>query len=353
MISEEDKVQGESDENQEQELFEHFRIVADPGQKPFRVDKFLSEKIMNASRNKIQMAAEAGNIHVNDSPVKSNYKIKPGDVITLVMEYPKREGLIIPEDIPVDVVYEDDQLLVLNKAVGMVVHPGHGNYTGTLVNALAFRYADLPMFNGTDSRPGLVHRIDKNTSGLMVVAKTEIAKNKLAKQFYDKTTKRIYHAVVWGQFKDDAQEGTIDAHVGRSLKNRLQMDVFPEGDYGKSAITHYEVIKPLGYVTLIKCQLETGRTHQIRAHMKFIGHPLFNDERYGGDAVLKGTTFTKYKQYVKNCFAICPRHALHAKTLGFVHPTTGEEMNFNSELPQDMTQLIDKWSNYIVGREDK
>lgn len=352
MISEEDKTIGEVDENQEHELFEHFRIVADPGQNPLRVDKFLVDKIMNSSRNKIQMAADSGNVRVNDVAVKSNYKIKPNDVITIVMEYPKREQIIIPEDIPLDVVYEDDQLAVINKPVGLVVHPGHGNYTGTLVNALAFRYSDLPMFNGTDSRPGLVHRIDKNTSGLMVIAKTELAKNKLAKQFFDKTTKRLYYAVVWGQFKDDALSGTIDAHVGRSFKNRLQMDVFPEGDFGKSAVTHYELLQPLGYVSLVQCRLETGRTHQIRAHMKYLGHPLFNDERYGGDAVLKGTTFTKYKQFVKNCFNICPRHALHAKTLGFVHPTTNEQMDFNSELPEDMTQLVEKWSSYIVGRDD-
>lgn len=352
MISEEDKVLGESDENQEQELFEHFRIEADPGQNPLRVDKFLVDKIQNSSRNKIQMAADAGNVMVNDKVVKSNYKIKPNDIISIMMEYPKREQTIIPEDIPLDVVYEDDQLAVINKPVGLVVHPGHGNYTGTLVNALAFRYKHLPMFSGEDSRPGLVHRIDKNTSGLMVIAKTEIAKNKLAKQFFDKTTKRLYHAVVWGQFKEDAVNGTIDAHVGRSLKNRLQMDVFPEGEFGKTAVTHYKLLQPLGYVSLVECRLETGRTHQIRAHMKYIGHPLFNDERYGGDAVLKGTTFTKYKQFVKNCFNICPRHALHAKTLGFVHPTTGEHMDFNSELPQDMAQLIEKWSSYIVGRDD-
>jgi 23S rRNA pseudouridine1911/1915/1917 synthase len=350
MIGEEEQVQSNSEENEEQELFEHHRFVADPGQNPLRVDKFLVVKIMNASRNKLQMAAEAGNILVNDAPVRSNYKVRPNDVITVVMEYPKRELTIIPEDIPLEVVYEDDELVVINKPVGLVVHPGHGNYTGTLVNALAHRYKDLPMFNSEDSRPGLVHRIDKNTSGLMVVAKTELAKNKLAKQFFDKTTKRIYHAVVWGQFKEEDEMGTIDAHVGRSLKNRLQMDVFPDGEFGKTAVTHYELIKPMGYVSLIKCQLETGRTHQIRAHMKFIGHPLFNDERYGGDAVLKGTTFTKYKQFVKNCFEICPRHALHAKTLGFIHPVTGEQMDFESELPEDMTQLIDKWTNYIGTR---
>jgi 23S rRNA pseudouridine1911/1915/1917 synthase len=337
------------EEQEEQELFEHFRVVADAGQSPLRVDKFLMAKIQNSSRNKIQMAAETGNVLVNDNSVKSNYKVKPDDVVTIVMEYPRREQTILPEDIPLDIVYEDDQLLIINKPVGLVVHPGHGNYTGTLVNALAHHYSDLPMFNGEDSRPGLVHRIDKNTSGLMVIAKTELAKSKLAKQFFDKTTKRLYHAVVWGQVKEE--KGTIDVHIGRSLKNRLQMDVFPEGDFGKSAVTHYEVLSPLGYVTLVQCQLETGRTHQIRAHMRSIGHPLFNDERYGGDKILKGTTYTKYKQFVQNCFKICPRHALHAKTLGFIHPTTNEEMSFDSELPEDMTKLIEKWGSYIVGRD--
>lgn len=349
MNNEEEVVQDGFQENEEHELFEHFRIVADAGQSPLRIDKFLVDKIQNASRNKIQMAADNGKVMVNDEAVKSNYKIRPDDVITIMLEYPPRDVEILPEDIPLDVVYEDDDLAVINKPVGLVVHPGHGNYTGTLVNALAFRYSDLPMFCGKDARPGLVHRIDKNTSGLMVIAKTELAKNHLAQQFFDKTTKRLYNAVVWGQFNDE-QSGTIDAHVGRSLKNRLQMDVFPEGDFGKHAVTHFDVIKSLGYVTLVECRLETGRTHQIRAHMKFIGHPLFNDERYGGDAVLKGTTYTKYKQFVKNCFNLCPRHALHAKTLGFVHPTTGEEMFFETELPQDMAQLVDKWSNYIGAR---
>lgn len=353
MISEDDKIMNneELDGEQEQEMFEHFRVVADKGQKSLRVDKFLVDKIQNASRNKIQMAADAGNVLVNNKSVKSNYKIKPDDVVSIVMEYPKRELEIIPEDIPLNIVYEDDELLVVNKQVGLVVHPGHGNYTGTLVNALAFRYRDLPMFNGADSRPGLVHRIDKNTSGLMVVAKTEYSKNHLAKQFFDKTTKRLYQAVVWGNLKETEKSGTIDAHIGRSLKNRLQMDVFPDGAYGKTAVTHYKELMPLGYVSLVQCRLETGRTHQIRAHMRYVGHPLFNDERYGGDAILKGTTFTKYKQFVQNCFKICPRHALHAKTLGFIHPISGEEMYFDSELPEDMTLLIEKWRGYIGGRE--
>ncbi len=354
-MSEEENIFDDIEEIEEnettQEMYEHFRIVADSGQKPLRIDKFLSDKIQNASRNKIQLAADAGNVLVNNEAVKSNYKIKPGDIATIVMEFPKRELVIIPEDIPLDVVYEDNILLVVNKPVGLVVHPGHGNYSGTLVNALAHHYSDLPMFNGSDSRPGLVHRIDKNTSGLMVVAKTEEAKVHLAKQFFNKTTKRLYQAVVWGQLKDDEKSGTINGHIGRSLKTRLQMDVFPDGEFGKTAVTHYKELEALGYVTLVECRLETGRTHQIRAHMRYIGHPLFNDERYGGDAILKGTTFTKYKQFVQNCFKICPRHALHAKTLGFEHPVTGEEMYFDSELPEDMTQLIDKWRNYISGRE--
>ncbi len=351
MIDENEMILNENDETEEQELFEHFRFVADPGQKPLRVDKFLVDRIQNSSRNKIQLAADAGNIIVNDKPVKSNYKIKPNDIVSLVMEFPRRELKIIPEDIPLDIVYEDDDLAVINKPVGLVVHPGHGNYTGTLVNALVYKYGHLPMFSDGDARPGLVHRIDKNTSGLIVVAKTELAKNKLAKQFFDKTTHRLYQAIVWGSFPEGQEIGTVDAHIGRSLKNRLQMDVFPEGEFGKNAVTHYEVLEPLGYVTLIQCQLETGRTHQIRAHMKYIGHPLFNDERYGGDTILKGTTFTKYKQFVQNCFDICPRHALHAKTLGFEHPTTGEMMHFDSELPEDLVKLIEKWRGYISNRE--
>ncbi len=352
MRNKDEQAQGEMADNEEQELFEHFRMVADKGQHPLRVDKFLVDKIQHASRNKIQMAADSGNILVNDKAVKSNYKIKPDDVVSIVMAYPKRELIIIPEDIPIDVVYEDEELVVINKPAGLVVHPGHGNYTGTLVNALAHRYRDLEMFNGSDSRPGLVHRIDKNTSGLMVVAKTELAKNKLAKQFFEKTSKRLYHALVWGQFKEEEKCGIIDAYIGRSLKNRLQMDIFPEGDFGKTAVTHYKVLREMSYVSLIECRLETGRTHQIRAHMKYAGHPLFNDERYGGDAILKGTTYTKYKQFVQNCFKICPRHALHAKTLGFVHPSSGKDMNFDSKIPQDMAALIAKWDSYISGRDD-
>lgn len=336
-------------EQDEQELFEHFRFECDPGQTPLRVDKFLVDRIRNSSRSKIQMAASAGNILVNDKPVKPNHKIKPMDIVSVVLEYPPREIEILQEDIPLDIVYEDDDLMLINKQPGLVVHPGHGNYSGTLVNGLAFYLKDLPLFNSKDPRPGLVHRIDKNTSGLLVIAKTEIAKNKLAKQFFDKTTKRKYVALVWGHVKDDA--GRIEANVGRNLKDRLGMDVFPDGDLGKHAVTHYKVLKRFSYVSLIECQLETGRTHQIRVHMKYIGHPLFNDYVYGGDQILKGTTFTKYKQYVQNCFKICPRHALHAKTLGFVHPTTEKFMEFDSPIPEDMTKLIEKWEGYISNRD--
>jgi 23S rRNA pseudouridine1911/1915/1917 synthase len=300
------------------------------------------------SRNRIQAAAEAGSIMVNGEHVKTNYKVKPGDTVSIVLDYPKRELKIIAEDIPLDVVYEDDELMVINKPPGLVVHPGHGNYTGTLVNALAYRFKNLPLFNANDPRPGLVHRIDKDTSGLLVVAKTEQAKNHLAMQFYNKTSQRRYQAIVWGVPKET--EGTITGHIGRSLKNRQVFTVFPDGEYGKSAVTHYKVLEELGYVSLVECRLETGRTHQIRVHMKYLNHPLFNDSNYGGDTILRGTTFSKYKQFVDNCFKICPRQALHAKTLGFTHPVTGEDMLFNSDLPEDMQKLVDKWRNYLVNR---
>lgn len=343
-----DEINNENDDSQE--LFEHYRFECDPGQTLLRVDRFLVDRIKNVSRSKIQSASAAGNILVNDKPVKQNYKVKPHDTVSVVLEYPPFEFKIIPEDIPLNIVYEDDSLLVINKQPGLVVHPGISNYTGTLVNALAYHLKDLPMFNGDDSRPGLVHRIDKDTSGLMVVAKTELAKNKLAKQFFDKTTERTYYAVVWGHLKEP--KGTIIGKVGRNLKDRIGMDIFDnDGDYGKHAVTHYEVLENLGYVSLVKCNLETGRTHQIRVHMKHIGHTLFNDKTYGGDKILKGTTFTKYKQFAQNCFTICNRQALHAKTLGFVHPTTNEFMEFNSDLPDDMSQLIDKWRHYIANRE--
>ncbi len=332
-------------------VYEHFRFVADKKQGLLRIDKFIVNKIEHASRTKIQEAADAGNILVNDTPVKANYRIKPGDVVSIVMSYPPREIEIIPEDIPIDIVYEDDSLLVVNKRPGMVVHPGYGNYTGTLVNALAWHLKDLPLFNSQDPRPGLVHRIDKDTSGLLVVAKTEAAKMHLAKQFFDKTTTRTYIALVWGQMEND--EGTIVGNIGRSLRDRKQMDVFPvDSGIGKHAVTHYKVLERLGYITKVQCRLETGRTHQIRAHFRHIGHPLFNDARYGGDQILKGTTFAKYKQFVYNCFQILPRQALHAKTLGFIHPATGEMMQFDSDLPADMVECIEKWRNYIASREN-
>jgi len=340
----------DNEELEEGEVFEHFRLQVDPGQTSVRIDKFLSNRIDNASRSRIQAAADAGSILVNGTAVKSNYKVKPNDDIQIVMDYPKRELKIIAEDIPLNVEYEDDHLVVINKAPGLVVHPGHGNYSGTLVNALAWYFKDLPLFNSEDPRPGLVHRIDKDTSGLLVVAKTEQAKNKLALQFFEKTTERRYQALVWGSPKED--EGTITGNIGRSLKNRQVFTVFPESDYGKPAVTHYKVLRRIGYVSLVECRLETGRTHQIRVHMKYINHPLFNDANYGGDQILRGTTFTKYKQFVQNCFKVLPRQALHAKTLGFIHPATGEKMLFDSPLPEDMTQAIEKWENYIANRND-
>lgn len=340
----------DNEEPEEGGMFEHYRLAVDPGQSSVRIDKFLSNRIDNASRSRIQAAADAGNILVNQIPVKSNYKIKPNDEILIVMDYPRHELKIIAEDIPLHIVYEDDQLIVINKPPDFVVHPGHGNYSGTLVNALAYYFRDLPLFNSEDPRPGLVHRIDKDTSGLMVIAKTELAKNKLALQFYEKTSERRYHALVWGSLKED--EGTITGNIGRSLKNRQVFTVFPEGEYGKHAVTHYKVLKRIGYVSLVECKLETGRTHQIRVHMKYINHPLFNDSNYGGDQILRGTTFSKYRQFVQNCFKILPRQALHAKTLGFVHPKTGKFMQFDSELPEDMRTAIEKWEHYIAHRNE-
>ncbi len=334
---------------EDNQLYEHFRFIADKGQSLLRIDKYLVDRLMGITRNRIQLAAEAGYILVNNVPVKSNYRVKPNDVISIVMSRPRRELEIIPEDIPLDIVYEDDDLMVINKPAGLVVHPGHGNYTGTLVNALAHYLKDNHDFNPYDSNFGLVHRIDKETSGLLVIAKTVEARANLSLQFFKKTTKREYRALVWGIVKEN--EGRIEGNIGRDPWDRMLMRVFPEGDQGKTAVTHYEVLERLGYVTLVKCRLETGRTHQIRVHMKYIGHTLFNDRRYGGDDILKGTTFTKYRQFVLNCFDICPRQALHAKTLGFVHPSTGEEMYFDSELPEDMTLLIDKWRNYTNTKE--
>jgi 23S rRNA pseudouridine1911/1915/1917 synthase len=334
-------------EELEDELFEHFRFDVPKGQLLLRIDKFLMNLIPNATRNKIQNAATAGDIYVNDLPVKSNYKVKPLDVVRIMLSHPPFENRVDPENIPLDIVYEDDALLLINKPPGLVVHPGHGNYTGTLVNALAFHFENLPK-NSSD-RPGLVHRIDKDTSGLLVIAKTEAAMTHLAKQFENKTSEREYVAMVWGTVKED--EGTIEGNIARHVKDRMQMAVFADPEIGKPAVTHYKVLERFGYVTLVSCILETGRTHQIRVHMKHLGHPLFNDARYGGDLILKGTTFTKYKQFIDNCFKILPRQALHAKTLGFVHPTTGEMMRFDTELPQDMQDCIEKWRNYSKSHE--
>lgn len=326
------------------EMYEHFRFVADKGQALLRIDKFLVERIQKTSRNRIQQAADADCILVNNRPVKASYKVKPGDVVSVVMDRPRYELEIVPEDIPLDIVYEDAEVLVVNKPAGLVVHPGHGNYTGTLVNALAWHFKDTPDYDSDDPRMGLVHRIDKDTSGLLVVAKTPDAKTCLGKQFFEKTTQREYVALVWGDFDED--EGTITGNIARNPKDKLQMAVFDDPAIGKHAVTHYKVLERFGYVTLVRCVLETGRTHQIRVHMRHIGHPLFNDARYGGDQILKGTTFSKYKQFIANCFDACPRQALHARTLGFTHPVTGRRMSFESEIPADMTALIDRWRAY-------
>lgn len=335
----------EDDFTSGEELFEHHKFIVDKGQEMVRVDKFLMDKLANTSRNKIQVAAKNGNILANKKSVKSNYKVKPNDEISVVFPYPVREIELIPQDIPLDIVYEDDQLIVINKPANMVVHPGYGNYKGTLVNALVFHFDNLPnSINEYYGRPGLVHRLDKHTTGVIVVAKTENALTHLAKQFYDRTTDRRYHALVWGNVELD--QGTIIGNIGRSLKNRKMMTVFPEGDYGKHAVTHYTVLKRFGLVTLIECKLETGRTHQIRAHMKYLGHPLFNDLEYGGDQIVRGTTSTKYKQFIDNCFQLIPGQALHAKTLGFDHPVSGKRLFFDSELPKGYQDLLVKWQNY-------
>jgi 23S rRNA pseudouridine1911/1915/1917 synthase len=327
------------------DLYEHFRFVADKGQSPLRVDKYLMNKVEIATRNKIQKSAKDGNIFVNDAVVKQNYKVKAGDVVTVLFEHPPYEMLLTPEDLPIDIVYEDDDVLVVNKAAGMVVHPGHGNYSGTLINALTFHFDNLP--NNSSNRPGLVHRIDKDTSGLLVVAKTEEAMTHLSRQFFNKTTQREYIALVWGNIEEES--GAVEGHIGRHPKNRLQNTVYLGEDAeekGKAAKTHFKVLERLGYVTLVGCTLETGRTHQIRVHMKHIGHTLFNDERYGGEKILKGTTFTKYKQFVDKCFKVLPRQALHARSLGFIHPKTGKLLQFEAPLPEDMEACIDKWRNY-------
>ena len=334
----------DSIDKNDDELYEHYSFTVEKGQSPLRIDKYLMNFIENATRNKIQAAAKNGSVFVNDVPVKSSYKVKGNDAIRVLFAHPPHEHLLVGENIPIEIVYEDDQLLVVNKSAGMVVHPGHGNYSGTLINALIYHFDNLPL-NSSD-RPGLVHRIDKDTSGLLVVAKTEEAMTHLSLQFAKKTSEREYVALVWGNMDED--EGTIEGNIGRHPKNRLQNTVFlgEDVDKGKPAATHYKVLERLGYVTLVSCRLETGRTHQIRVHMKHIGHTLFNDERYGGERILKGTTFTKYKQFVDNCFKILPRQALHAKTLGFEHPKKGEFMRFTSEVPDDMQQCIEKWRHY-------
>lgn len=338
------------EDNGSDDLYEHYSFTASKGQEPLRVDKFLMNFVENATRNKVQQAAKNGNVFVNGNTVKQNYRVKADDEVKVLFEHPPYEYLLTPEDIPLDLVYEDDALLVVNKPAGMVVHPGHGNYSGTLINALVYHFENLP--NNSSERPGLVHRIDKDTSGLLVVAKTENAMTHLTQQFFHKTSEREYVALVWGNVEDD--EGTIEGNIGRNPKNRLQNIVFEgdEAENGKPAVTHYKVLERFGYVTLVSCKLETGRTHQIRVHMKYIGHTLFNDERYGGEKILKGTSFTKYKQFVDNCFKVLPRQALHAKTLGFEHPTTKKWMSFNTDIPDDIQQCIEKWRNYAKNQKE-
>ncbi|MBR6492143.1 MAG: RluA family pseudouridine synthase [Bacteroidales bacterium] len=328
-------------EDSDNEMYEHFRFVVDKGQSPLRMDKFLFSRIENASRNKIQVAAKADCVLVNGKPEKSSYKVKPLDVITILMSKPPRDTEVIPQNIPLDIVYEDDDVIIVNKKAGMVVHPSYANYDGTLVNALTYYFNE----QGKGAIPALVHRIDKDTSGLLLVAKNEVAQTYLAKQFFDHTVERRYQALVWGDFDED--EGTITGNLGRSAKDRRVVAVYPDGSQGRHAVTHYRVLQRFNYVTLVECRLETGRTHQIRAHMQYIKHPLFGDRTYGGDTIVKGTTFTKYKQFVNNCFEILPRQALHAKTIGFVHPTTHQLMQFDSDLPDDMQRVIAKWKKYV------
>lgn len=331
------------------EMYEHFRFVADKGQQMIRVDKFLTDRMEKTSRNRIQQAADANCVIVNGKPVKSSYKVKPFDTVSIVMDRPRYDFEITAQDIPLDIVYEDDTVLVVNKPAGLVVHPGHGNYDGTLVNALAWHFRDNPNYDVSDPRLGLVHRIDKDTSGLLVIAKTPEAKTDLGNQFFKKTTRREYYALVWGDFKED--NGTVEGYIGRNPRNRLQMAVVDDPETGKYAVTHYQVLERFGFVTLVKCILETGRTHQIRVHMLSQGHPLFNDERYGGDKILRGSTSSAYKSFINNCFALCPRQALHARTLGFRHPKTGEEMDFEAPLPSDMQLLLDKWRDMTAARK--
>jgi len=333
----------ELSEQEEQDLYEHLRLIVDKGQSLLRIDKFLMHRIENASRNRIQNAIEQGNVLVNDKTIKSSYKVKPLDVISVVLPHPPRDTEVYPEDIPINIVYEDNDVLVVNKDAGMVVHPGYNNYTGTLVNALVFHFQQLPTLPGNDGRPGLVHRIDKDTSGLLLISKNERSMTYLARQFFDHTITRKYLALVWGDLEED---GTVEGYIGRSAADRRVMAVYDDPEKGKWSVTHYKVLERLNYVTLIECQLETGRTHQIRAHMKHIGHPLFSDATYGGDKILKGTVFSKYKQFVENCFELMPRQALHAETLGFVHPSTKKYINFEAPLPRDFKAVLEKWSKY-------
>ncbi|HEX8061313.1 MAG TPA: RluA family pseudouridine synthase [Cyclobacteriaceae bacterium] len=334
------------EEEDDEDLFEHHRIVADPGQSLLRIDKFLMDRLPNATRTKIQEGIHLGFVKVNDREIKPNYKIHPGDIVTVSLPEPPRDTDVKPENIPLNIVFEDDHLLVVNKTAGMVVHPAYQNWSGTLVNALMYHFQELPHMPGNEGRPGLVHRIDKDTSGLLVIAKTEPAIVHLAKQFFDHSIERTYQAIVWGIPSPEA--GTISVNVGRSLKDRRVTAAFPKGDFGRTAITHYKLLKDFRYVSLIECRLETGRTHQIRAHMKYLGHPLFNDEMYGGSEIMKGTVFTKYRQFVQNCFGIIPRQALHAKSLGFIHPVTGKQMHFDSELPKDFVDVLEKWEKYVM-----
>ncbi len=340
------QINQQEDDDEEISLFEHHRIIIDNGQEALRIDKFLMDRIANVTRNRLQNAIDSEFIRVNDKPIKANYKVRPADIITILMPEPPREDLVLPENIPLNIVYEDDSLLIVNKEAGMVVHPAHSNWSGTLVNALAYHLQNLPTSQNGAGRPGLVHRIDKDTSGLLVIAKTETVMSHLAKQFYDHSIERTYYALVWGEVKEDV--GRIENYLGRSMKDRRIVEVYEDETQGKKAITHYEVLKRMRYVTLIKCNLETGRTHQIRAHMKHLGHPLFNDAMYGGDKVLKGTNFTKYKQFVENCFKMMPRQALHAKSLGFVHPDTNKTIFFEADLPADFAAVLDKWEKYVV-----
>jgi 23S rRNA pseudouridine1911/1915/1917 synthase len=332
-------------EQEEQDLFEHLRIVVDKGQSLLRIDKFLMHRVENASRNRIQNAIELGNVLVNDKAIKSSYRVKPLDVISVVLPHPPRDTEVYPEDLPINIVYEDNDVLVVDKAAGMVVHPGYNNYTGTLVNALVFHFQQLPTLPGNDGRPGLVHRIDKDTSGLLLISKNERSMSWLAKQFFDHTITRKYVALVWGDLE---QDGTVTGYIGRSINDRRVMSIYDDPEKGKWSVTHYKVLERMGYVTLIECQLETGRTHQIRAHMRHIGHPLFSDATYGGDKILKGTVFSKYKQFVENCFELMPRQALHAQTLGFLHPTLKKQIAFESPLPSDFESVLQKWRKYTA-----